>query len=640
MSKSTNGAIVNPIKLSMLERINAFEKRDSNRFPPKLLVSKNKVVLVDRKEEASTRIEELNREGEVSSKENIEFRDENCRNGHFSTNNPKRQYDGSYNGASDSDSDADRAKKMEEAARIAEELMNSQLRKINIESDLRTIETRYPTRVNSPRYYTGKKEVMDKANKLLNNSYSFPFLWENKFKWFNCVESVLTTCNDDEIVHNQPQYDDKRSSNQVKKSSFPTCAPSSGNREKRSANLNSSLNFSSEFDSRLVTPDSESGIVKSRSRLFSGGGDRSGTKSGLGLGAKGESEVVGGLSTCCVKEKRTPFKKSDAGLNSSGNGFNVSGNRVFNAASKLNGATKVSSLLVENSVDEKGATTAAKKSQQTRKANATGTSRCAGSTACKVEEGRKGKVNATGSASYQDDVYCFDDGAGYVTFGIGGSIAEKKDPICVKKALGKSSSENRGAPSKLTTPVSPPLSSSDKKVLEKNAANAGKCKGLAENTGGTRECKKSRNVNGVPARFSDSKVKDSFSRFEKASGRAAADESDDDKDKTENIVIGGGGSLFSSVLGTKKCHGSGGSGCDKPGLASSSPNPSNADKTGRKKAPVGGKGGATSVGHGRNSSFSPSSAPTSASEQAAVSINYSSNFIRGRMDYFSTDVFV
>ncbi|OII73609.1 uncharacterized protein cubi_03407 [Cryptosporidium ubiquitum] len=103
----------------------------------------------------------------------------------------------------DDESDIERAKIVEEAALVAEKLMSSQLSKITYESELRTMETRFPTRVNSPRYYSGKKEVMDRANRMLMNkgsNCSIPGFLQDKFGWFNCVENFFSACNDEQII--------------------------------------------------------------------------------------------------------------------------------------------------------------------------------------------------------------------------------------------------------------------------------------------------------------------------------------------------------------------------------------------------------------------------------------------------------
>ncbi|KAK9170862.1 Uncharacterized protein cmbei_8001790 [Cryptosporidium meleagridis] len=104
----------------------------------------------------------------------------------------------------DNESDIERAKIVEEAALVAEKLMSSQLSKISYETELRTMETRFPTRVNSPRYYDEKKEVMDRANRMLmkgrRECSSIPGFFQSKLGWFNCVENFFSVCNDEQIV--------------------------------------------------------------------------------------------------------------------------------------------------------------------------------------------------------------------------------------------------------------------------------------------------------------------------------------------------------------------------------------------------------------------------------------------------------
>ncbi|KAH8582087.1 uncharacterized protein ELE39_003246 [Cryptosporidium sp. chipmunk genotype I] len=104
----------------------------------------------------------------------------------------------------DNESDVERARIVEEAALVAEKLMSSQLSKINYETKLRTMETRFPTRVNSPRYYNEKREVMDRANRILMNGRrefsSIPGFFQNKLGWFGCVENFFSVCNDEQII--------------------------------------------------------------------------------------------------------------------------------------------------------------------------------------------------------------------------------------------------------------------------------------------------------------------------------------------------------------------------------------------------------------------------------------------------------
>ncbi|KAH7649954.1 hypothetical protein FG379_001798 [Cryptosporidium bovis] len=634
MSKLTNGVKINPVKLSMIERINAFEKKtNANCLPPKLFVSTNKVIVIDRKG-ASMDSEEKTKGSEASSKENIEFKDENLGSRHLPVNSLKRQ---DHHVASDSDSDTDRARKMEEAMKIAEELMNSQLRKINIESDLRTIETRYPTRVNSPRYYTEKKEVMDKANKLLN-SYSLPSLWENRFKWFNCVENVLTMCNDDEIVHNQPQYDDKQtSSSQIRKNSLSSS--SSKNREKY-VNVNSSLNFSSEFDSCSRPCGSGGGIVKTKSKLFSGISNKLATRNEVNGGTtKSESEAsvvnVDEKSPFHVKKvKKLTINKSNDELASSGNNVNTGGSKILEAISKLNKTSKKNPTAKENGIEEKGVTRASTvtKNEQVKQINTTNASKIDTN---KAKESRKSTNNDFKTiSSYQDDIYCFDDGAGYLTFGINNNnskISEKKETKLTKKTAVHTSNNENGDISKLATKKSSSSPSfSDKKVESGNttmpSVSSKKDKNVAEITNNNKkEYKKLENINSIPSDSKDS-LRDSFPKFEKK---------DENKiDEGTNIVIGGGANLF-ITRNTRKSDGV--SNCDKSTMLSLNSN--NSSKMGRKKALREGKSKETNVSANESSSLS-SSVSASTSESRSTSINYSSNFIRGRMDYISTDVFV
>ncbi|TRY50173.1 Uncharacterized protein CTYZ_00000193 [Cryptosporidium tyzzeri] len=126
----------------------------------------------------------------------------------------------------DNESDIERAKIVEEAAIVAEKLMSSQLSKINYETELRTMETRFPTRVNSPRYYNEKKEVIDRANRMLmkgrRECSSIPRFFQNKLGWFNCVENFFSVCNDEQIVEDNesctiietnPYFSPKKKSN-------------------------------------------------------------------------------------------------------------------------------------------------------------------------------------------------------------------------------------------------------------------------------------------------------------------------------------------------------------------------------------------------------------------------------------------
>ncbi|KAK6590195.1 hypothetical protein RS030_172569 [Cryptosporidium xiaoi] len=630
MSKLTNGVKINPVKLSMIERINAFEKKTNpNCLPPKLFVSANKVIVIDRKE-TSMDSEETIKGSEASSKENIEFKDENLGSRYLPMNSPKRQ-DHYIN--SDSDSDTDRAKKMEEAMKIAEELMNSQLKKINIESDLRTIETRYPTRVNSPRYYTEKKEVMDKANKLLN-SYSLPSLWENRFKWFNCVENVITTCNDDEIVHNQPQYDDKKtSSSQIRKNSLSSL---SKNREKY-VNVNSSLNFSSEFDSCSRPCGSGGGIVKTKSKLFSGISNKSGTKNEVnGDTTNGESgtnivNVDEKPSFHVKKEKKLTINKSNNELASSGNSVNTGGSKILETISKLNKTSKKNPTTKENGIEEKGVTrvSTVTKNEQVKQINTTSANKIDKN---KPKESRKCTNNDSKAiSSYQDDIYCFDDGAGYLTFGINNNnskISEKKEAKLTKKTVVHTNNNENSDISRLMTKKS--SSFSDKTVESGNTTmpsiSSRKNKNVTEITNNNKkEHTKLGNINSVLSYSKDSS-RDSFPKFEKK---------DENKiDEGTNIVIGGGANLF-ITRNTRKSDGD--SNCDKSAVLSLNSN--NSSKTGKKKTLREDKSKETNVSVNESSSLS-SSVSASTLESRSTSINYSSNFIGGRMDYISTDVFV
>ncbi|KAJ1615027.1 hypothetical protein OIY81_4 [Cryptosporidium canis] len=124
----------------------------------------------------------------VSSVESLEYQD---------------KYVTPLNYSEDSESDAERARIVEEAALVAEKLMTSQLSKMTFESELRTMETRFPTRVNSPRYYNEKKEVMDRANRMLMGKRadcSVPRFLQDRLGWFNCVESFFSACSDEQVV--------------------------------------------------------------------------------------------------------------------------------------------------------------------------------------------------------------------------------------------------------------------------------------------------------------------------------------------------------------------------------------------------------------------------------------------------------
>ncbi|KAJ1605492.1 hypothetical protein OJ253_3137 [Cryptosporidium canis] len=124
----------------------------------------------------------------VSSMESLEYQD---------------KYVTPLNYSEDSESDMERARIVEEAALVAEKLMTSQLSKMTFESELRTMETRFPTRVNSPRYYNEKKEVMDRANRMLMGKRadcSVPRFLQDRLGWFNCVESFFSACSDEHVV--------------------------------------------------------------------------------------------------------------------------------------------------------------------------------------------------------------------------------------------------------------------------------------------------------------------------------------------------------------------------------------------------------------------------------------------------------
>lgn len=125
----------------------------------------------------------------VSSMESLEYQD---------------KYVTPVNCSDDNESDVERARIVEEAALVAEKLMSSQLSKITYESELRTMETRFPTRVNSPRYYNEKKEVMDRANRMLmgggRRDCSVPRFLQSKLGWFNCVENFFSVCSDEQVV--------------------------------------------------------------------------------------------------------------------------------------------------------------------------------------------------------------------------------------------------------------------------------------------------------------------------------------------------------------------------------------------------------------------------------------------------------
>ncbi|OII76910.1 hypothetical protein cand_022530 [Cryptosporidium andersoni] len=99
--------------------------------------------------------------------------------------------------SSESESETERNRLLAEATKAAEKLMSAQFGKLNLESQLRTAETRYPTRIHSPRYYNEKKEIIDRANKLLQNKGGFlsSFIL-NGSSWLGCVNLLLSNCND------------------------------------------------------------------------------------------------------------------------------------------------------------------------------------------------------------------------------------------------------------------------------------------------------------------------------------------------------------------------------------------------------------------------------------------------------------
>ncbi|KAL7066056.1 hypothetical protein ACR3K2_35090 [Cryptosporidium serpentis] len=99
--------------------------------------------------------------------------------------------------SSESESETERNRLVAEATMAAEKLMSAQFGKLSLESQLRTAETRYPTRIHSPRYYNEKKEILDRANKLLQNKGGFlsSFIL-NGSSWFGCVDLLLSNCND------------------------------------------------------------------------------------------------------------------------------------------------------------------------------------------------------------------------------------------------------------------------------------------------------------------------------------------------------------------------------------------------------------------------------------------------------------
>ncbi|EEA05568.1 uncharacterized protein CMU_025750 [Cryptosporidium muris RN66] len=113
------------------------------------------------------------------------------------TSNSSGGQNGSNFASSESESEAERNRLLAEATKAAEKLMSAQFGKLNLESQLRTAETRYPTRIHSPRYYNEKKEIINRANKLLQNKGGFlsSFIL-NGSSWFKCADLLLSNCND------------------------------------------------------------------------------------------------------------------------------------------------------------------------------------------------------------------------------------------------------------------------------------------------------------------------------------------------------------------------------------------------------------------------------------------------------------